>query len=281
MSNIKLKDHNWATDGIYDTNQSKTQKTINSDVNTKIGQATLQTTSQNLSGATNELKGRADTLDSNVSALQGAISSLNTQTNSISWTPTSGDTLLAFILANCVVTKLPFSFVKVGSVTVSDAPTDYQSFEFAGIVFGSNDRLVVHVHPYASSPKGFFERTIYINNWRSSSWVEYISTTELRAEDDSYWVTLVNDTTGQVFIWRQGKIVSIVLRNYKLQAGAQYTIATLDTKYRPPGYQIMPLINFIQGAVGYMYVGATGEVIMNNQAGAVSQVDGMFTYLVV
>ena len=64
MSNIKLKDHNWAAEGIYDTNQSKSQQTINSDVNTKIGQATLQTSSQNLSGATNELKGRADTLDS-------------------------------------------------------------------------------------------------------------------------------------------------------------------------------------------------------------------------
>ena len=43
---------------------SKSQQTINSDVSTKIGQATLQTSSQNLSGATNELKGRADTLDS-------------------------------------------------------------------------------------------------------------------------------------------------------------------------------------------------------------------------
>lgn len=64
MSNIKLKDHNWAAEGIYDTNQSKSQQTINSDVNTKIGQATLQTSSQNLSGAANELKGRADTLDS-------------------------------------------------------------------------------------------------------------------------------------------------------------------------------------------------------------------------
>ena len=64
MSNIKLKDHNWAAEGIYDTNQSKSQQTINSDVSTKIGQATLQTSSQNLSGATNELKGRADTLDS-------------------------------------------------------------------------------------------------------------------------------------------------------------------------------------------------------------------------
>jgi hypothetical protein len=64
LSNIKLKDHNWAAEGIYDTNQSKSQQTINSDVNTKIGQATLQTSSQNLSGATNELKGRADTLDS-------------------------------------------------------------------------------------------------------------------------------------------------------------------------------------------------------------------------
>lgn len=64
MSNIKLKDHNWAAEGIYDTNQSKSQQTINSDVSTKIGQATLQTSSQNLSGAANELKGRADTLDS-------------------------------------------------------------------------------------------------------------------------------------------------------------------------------------------------------------------------
>lgn len=64
MSNIKLKDHNWAAEGIYDTNQSKSQQTINSEVNTKVGQATLQTTSQNLSGATNELKGRTDTLDS-------------------------------------------------------------------------------------------------------------------------------------------------------------------------------------------------------------------------
>lgn len=31
MSNIKLKDHNWATDGIYDTSQGKTQKVLNSE----------------------------------------------------------------------------------------------------------------------------------------------------------------------------------------------------------------------------------------------------------
>ena len=37
MSNIKLSGHNWATDGIYDTAQAKTQKTINAELYSLAG----------------------------------------------------------------------------------------------------------------------------------------------------------------------------------------------------------------------------------------------------
>lgn len=37
MSNIKLKDHNWATQGVYDINLQKTQEEINqSNENAKV-----------------------------------------------------------------------------------------------------------------------------------------------------------------------------------------------------------------------------------------------------
>ena len=79
MANIKLTDHNWHASGIYDTNQNKSQATINSDVATKMGSAQLETTSQNLSGGVNELKGRADTAEAKVDNL---VTVSNTQPSS-------------------------------------------------------------------------------------------------------------------------------------------------------------------------------------------------------
>lgn len=81
MSNIKLKDHNWATDGIYDTNQSKTQKTINSDVNTIIGSTSMGTTATTLTGAVKEINTKigSTSMGTTATTLTGAVKETNTK----------------------------------------------------------------------------------------------------------------------------------------------------------------------------------------------------------
>ena len=94
--------------------------------------------------------------------LKGSLNTLDTQTNSVEWTPASGDTLLAFLIANITNrNRLPFSFVKRTNNTVSDVPTNFQSIEFTGVVFGSGDRITVLISKYGSGNDEVYIRNIY------------------------------------------------------------------------------------------------------------------------
>lgn len=116
MSNIKLKDHSWATEGIMDTTQNKTQKVINSEVqaalsdesdtrasadttiNNKLGSVTMGTTATTVTGAIAEhesdisginTKIGSTTMGTTATTLTGAVSELKGSLNTKVLTPSS------------------------------------------------------------------------------------------------------------------------------------------------------------------------------------------------
>ena len=83
MANIKLTDNNWETSGIYDITQAKTQRAINADVQTKIGNMSdMGTTAATLAGGIGELKGSLNSvcLRAAVKTISGNGTSSNTLT---------------------------------------------------------------------------------------------------------------------------------------------------------------------------------------------------------
>lgn len=203
--------------------------------------------------------------DSNVTGdnVDDALNTLDTQANSVEWTPESGDTLLAFILANCTRTKLPFSFVKKGNNTVSDAPTDINTKEFTGLAYGDSDKIIIQTEHYTNNLKAFFKRTIYQNNWWST-WAEYSANIVNTGTPISPIVQSQN-----VYILKTGKTVNIGLSNIDAVSGTGtwITYFTIDVEYRPP-----IAIRFLARDLGTnaFYNGrilATGEVQLNIPSG--------------
>lgn len=169
-----------------------------------------------------------------INNLNGAITSLDTQTNSVEWTPANGDTLLAFILANCTRTKLPFSFIKIGTNTVSDAPTDVQSKEFTGFVYGSGNRIFVQVCHYVNNSSAFFQRMLYQNSWASSSsWVKYDA-----CHNETITPSYLNVSSNTYNIQKYGNLVAISTQNYSsvidnTPSSGWTTLFTLPVGCRP------------------------------------------------
>ena len=134
----------------------------------------LDTLKNDVSGMTtddvsNESDVTGTTATDALNNLNGAITSLENSSASVDWAPSSGDTLLAFIIANITDrNRLPFSFVKRTSNTVSDVPTNFQSIEFTGVVFGSGDRLTVLISKYGSGHDEVYTRNIYQNEFYGS-----------------------------------------------------------------------------------------------------------------
>lgn len=83
------------------------------------------------------------------------------------WTPTSGATLLAYILSNVDTSHLPFSGIKTGSTSISDSP--FGTKEFTILVTGCSERMTVCVQEYGGNGAEYF-RKIATNSW-SGSWV--------------------------------------------------------------------------------------------------------------
>lgn len=165
MSNIKLKDHNWATDGIYDTNQSKTQKTINSDVNTIIGNTSMGTTATTLTGAVKEINTKIGTTATN---FQTALNSLHKIYTTVSEIGLSGTPTLVQV-ANALPNGSMF-LADSSAVTMTDM-TDYAQINivlvcrvstakifslglrsFAGVVLSNSD---IYYASYSSTNSTF------------------------------------------------------------------------------------------------------------------------------
>ena len=98
MANKKYKLANsdyWATDGVYDLGQSKTQRTINSDVNTKIGNTTMGTTATTLTGAIAEHEGDIGNLNTaikrNIFTVEGTLISNVSSSGNIFTQSTASD----------------------------------------------------------------------------------------------------------------------------------------------------------------------------------------------
>lgn len=106
--------------------------------------------------------------------LQTQVTNLSNKVASVAWTPAESTTLLSFLLDKIKDRgAMPFSFVKVGSVVVTDVPNLIKSNEFCGIVNGSNQRMVVKIWIYTTSYAlpvgGVWTRPILNNAWNGSS----------------------------------------------------------------------------------------------------------------
>ena len=71
------------------------------------------------------------------------------------------------------LSRLPASFMKTGSATVSDVPCDDKLCEFACVVYGHNDRRTVIFTRYGTNDT--YVRTIFRKNWYVSEWVKISS----------------------------------------------------------------------------------------------------------
>ena len=85
------------------------------------------------------------------------------------WNPSSGDSLLSYIVNNVDRTHLPFSGIKVGEATVSDSPWSSSTREFTFMVYGHNQRLTVAVQQYGVADEGHvYYRSMWMDNWQST-----------------------------------------------------------------------------------------------------------------
>lgn len=98
------------------------------------------------------------------------LSNISELPSCVEWTPSSGDTILAFVTA-LDRTNLPFTFVKKGSVSLSDGPTNNYTEEFTGIVSGYGDRIRVTIKHYGPAQQNVeYSRDIWQNSWNESGW---------------------------------------------------------------------------------------------------------------
>lgn len=99
--------------------------------------------------------------------LKSEIDQLNTKTSAYSFTNEYSS--LLDMINDRVTTKgqkLPFSFMKAGSSTLSDTPAELGSAEFAGIVYGQGPRLEIEINQYGRPYKWY--REIWNGAWRIS-----------------------------------------------------------------------------------------------------------------
>ena len=121
-----------------------------------------------------------------LSAKQGNV--LAGKIMSKAWTPESGDTLLSYIANNVNKGDLPFSGVKVGSVTVSDSP--FTSAEFTILITGHTDRLDVYAREYGSNGGAEYYRAIWQGSWNGN----WRRVDDLRADASSVAIMNGGDT---------------------------------------------------------------------------------------
>lgn len=95
-----------------------------------------------------------------------AINSLSEHIASKQFIPAANDSLLTWINNNCTKETLPFSFVKAGSTTMSDTPSEMGSAEFVGLVTGHDTRMLVTIMQYTSGRT--FRRAIFNSAWQTS-----------------------------------------------------------------------------------------------------------------
>ena len=125
---------------------------------------TLDTTAKTVVGAINEH--------------EGDITDINSKIASYSFT-TEYTSLLAMINEQ-IGTKgktVPFSFMKAGSSTLTDTPSDIGGSEFAGIVYGSSPRLEVEINRYGTDEA--YRREIWQGAWRTTTWYSKIEAGKL------------------------------------------------------------------------------------------------------
>lgn len=72
---------------------------------------------------------------------------------------------------------VPFSFMKAGSSTLTDTPSDIGGSEFAGIVYGSSPRLEVEINRYGTDEA--YRREIWQDAWRTTTWYSKIEAGKL------------------------------------------------------------------------------------------------------
>lgn len=146
--------------------------------------------------------------------LQTQVTNLSNKVASVVWTPTEASTLLSFLLDNIIDRGvLPFTFIKVGNVTVTDVPERVRTAEFAGAVYAGGQRLSVKIWQFTGNydnPVGaVYTKNIYQDSWTGNEqnakvWACTPSANTLAIDEGGYDNLADHATSAGQFVFWQG-----------------------------------------------------------------------------